>query len=179
SGKSTLMAAISFVVAEKTSNLCVKKSEGPHPWRAGGGGERTFTRLIIGSSSEYQIDNKVVGLSEYSEELERLDCWLFFPRSGYRQIAMVKAEEGTQFNYHRKKNITAERKEEKEEAECYQQLKDEVARAHVQLQPFKLYHTKAELEKLNRELSQRNREDRKKMDHIEEELKEKKKDLDG
>ncbi|KAK1801872.1 hypothetical protein P4O66_022503 [Electrophorus voltai] len=58
-GKSTLMAAISFVVAEKTSNLCVKKSEGPHPWRAG-------------SSSEYQIDNKVVGLSEYSEELERL-----------------------------------------------------------------------------------------------------------
>ncbi|XP_058619278.1 structural maintenance of chromosomes protein 1A isoform X4 [Onychostoma macrolepis] len=100
-----------------------------------------------------------------------------------RKKEMVKAEEDTQFNYHRKKNIAAERKEakqEKEEAERYQRLKDEVVRAHVQLQLFKLYHNEAEIEKLNRELSQRNREiekDRKKMDHVEEELKEKKKEL--
>merc|ERR1719419_47724 len=49
-----------------------------------------------------------------------------------RKKEMVKAEEDTQFNYHRKKNIAAERKEakqEKEEAERYQRLKDEVARA--------------------------------------------------
>lgn len=66
------------------------------------------------------------------------------------------------------------------QAERYQRLKDEVVRAHVQLQLFKLYHNEEEIEKLNRELSQRNREiekDRKKMDHVEEELKEKKKEL--
>ncbi|XP_078480497.1 LOW QUALITY PROTEIN: structural maintenance of chromosomes protein 1A-like [Lampetra planeri] len=100
-----------------------------------------------------------------------------------RKKEMVKAEEDTQFNYHRKKNIAAERKEakqEKEEAERYQRLKDEVARASVQLQLFKLYHNETEIEKLNKELGQRNKEidkDRKRMDHVEEELKDKKKEL--
>ncbi|XP_058619277.1 structural maintenance of chromosomes protein 1A isoform X3 [Onychostoma macrolepis] len=174
--------------------------------------------MLKSSSSEYRINSKVVGLSDYSEELEKLGIlikarnFLVFQgavesiamknpkerttlfeeisRSGElaqeydrRKKEMVKAEEDTQFNYHRKKNIAAERKEakqEKEEAERYQRLKDEVVRAHVQLQLFKLYHNEAEIEKLNRELSQRNREiekDRKKMDHVEEELKEKKKEL--
>uniref|UniRef100_A0A673NLM6 Structural maintenance of chromosomes protein n=1 Tax=Sinocyclocheilus rhinocerous TaxID=307959 RepID=A0A673NLM6_9TELE len=233
--QSNLMDAISFVLAEKTSNLRVKTLKDlihgapvgkPAANRAfvsmvyceDNGDECTFTRVIIGSSSEYRINNKVVGLSEYSEELEKLGIlikarnFLVFQgavesiamknpkerttlfeeisRSGElaqeydrRKKEMVKAEEDTQFNYHRKKNIAAERKEakqEKEEAERYQRLKDEVVRAHVQLQLFKLYHNEAEIEKLNRELSQRNREiekDRKKMDHVEEELKEKKKEL--
>ncbi|KAK2885496.1 hypothetical protein QQF64_021127 [Cirrhinus molitorella] len=235
SGKSNLMDAISFVLAEKTSNLRVKTLKDlihgapvgkPAANRAfvsmvyceDNGEECTFTRVIIGASSEYRINNKVVGLSDYSEELEKLGIlikarnFLVFQgavesiamknpkerttlfeeisRSGElaqeydrRKKEMVKAEEDTQFNYHRKKNIAAERKEakqEKEEAERYQRLKDEVVRAHVQLQLFKLYHNEAEIEKLNRELSQRNREiekDRKKMDHVEEELKEKKKEL--
>ncbi|XP_056095399.1 structural maintenance of chromosomes protein 1A [Rhinichthys klamathensis goyatoka] len=235
SGKSNLMDAISFVLAEKTSNLRVKTLKDlihgapvgkPAANRAfvsmvyceDNGDECTFTRVIIGSSSEYRINNKVVGLSDYSEELEKLGIlikarnFLVFQgavesiamknpkertalfeeisRSGElaqeydrRKKEMVKAEEDTQFNYHRKKNIAAERKEakqEKEEAERYQRLKDEVVRAHVQLQLFKLYHNEEEIEKLNRELSQRNREiekDRKKMDHVEEELKEKKKEL--
>ncbi|XP_059397067.1 structural maintenance of chromosomes protein 1A [Carassius carassius] len=235
SGKSNLMDAISFVLAERTSNLRVKTLKDlihgapvgkPAANRAfvsmvyceENGDECTFTRVIIGSSSEYRINNKVVGLSDYSEELEKLGIlikarnFLVFQgavesiamknpkerttlfeeisRSGElaqeydrRKKEMVKAEEDTQFNYHRKKNIAAERKEakqEKEEAERYQRLKDEVVRAHVQLQLFKLYHNEAEIEKLNRELSQRNREiekDRKKMDHVEEELKEKKKEL--
>ncbi|RXN11753.1 structural maintenance of chromosomes 1A [Labeo rohita] len=235
SGKSNLMDAISFVLAEKTSNLRVKTLKDlihgapvgkPAANRAfvsmvyceDNGDECTFTRVIIGASSEYRINNKVVGLSDYSEELEKLGIlikarnFLVFQgavesiamknpkerttlfeeisRSGElaqeydrRKKEMVKAEEDTQFNYHRKKNIAAERKEakqEKEEAERYQRLKDEVVRAHVQLQLFKLYHNEAEIEKLNRELSQRNREiekDRKKMDHVEEELKEKKKEL--
>ncbi|XP_040178610.1 structural maintenance of chromosomes protein 1A [Rana temporaria] len=96
---------------------------------------------------------------------------------------MVKAEEDTQFNYHRKKNIAAERKEakqEKEEAERYQRLKDEVARAQIQLQLFKLYHNESEIEKLNKELGSKNKEiekDKKHMDKVEEELKDKKKDL--
>ncbi|KAM3872322.1 structural maintenance of chromosomes protein 1A [Diretmus argenteus] len=235
SGKSNLMDAISFVLAEKTSNLRVKTLKDlihgapvgkPAANRAfvsmvyqeDNGEERSFTRVIIGSSSEYRINSKVVNLAEYSEELEKLGIlikarnFLVFQgavesiamknpkertalfeeisRSGElaqeydrRKKEMVKAEEDTQFNYHRKKNIAAERKEakqEKEEAERYQRLKDEVVRAHVQLQLFKLYHNETEIEKLNKELSSRNREidkDRKKMDHVEEELKEKKKEL--
>uniref|UniRef100_A0A6Q2ZKP7 Structural maintenance of chromosomes protein 1A n=1 Tax=Esox lucius TaxID=8010 RepID=A0A6Q2ZKP7_ESOLU len=235
SGKSNLMDAISFVLAEKTSNLRVKTLKDlihgapvgkPAANRAfvsmvyheDSGEERTFTRIIIGSSSEYRINSKVVALAEYSEELEKLGIlikarnFLVFQgavesiamknpkertalfeeisRSGElaqeydrRKKEMVKAEEDTQFNYHRKKNIAAERKEakqEKEEAERYQRLKDEVVKAHVQMQLFKLYHNDAEIEKLNRELAHRNKEidkDRKKMDHVEEELKEKKKEL--
>ncbi|XP_035993436.1 structural maintenance of chromosomes protein 1A [Fundulus heteroclitus] len=235
SGKSNLMDAISFVLAEKTSNLRVKTLKDlihgapvgkPAANRAfvsmvyqeDTGEERSFTRVIIGASSEYRINNKVVGLPEYSEELEKLGIlikarnFLVFQgavesiamknpkertalfeeisRSGElaqeydrRKKEMVKAEEDTQFNYHRKKNIAAERKEakqEKEEAERYQRLKDEVARASVQLQLFKLYHNEVEIEKLNKELGQRNKEiekDRKKMDHVEEELKDKKKEL--
>ncbi|XP_076875071.1 structural maintenance of chromosomes protein 1A [Brachyhypopomus gauderio] len=235
SGKSNLMDAISFVLAEKTSNLRVKTLKDlihgapvgkPAANRAyvsmvyqeEGGEECAFTRIIIGSSSEYRINSKVVGLSEYSEELEKLGIlikarnFLVFQgavesiamknpkertalfeeisRSGElaqeydrRKKEMVKAEEDTQFNYHRKKNIAAERKEakqEKEEAERYQRLKDEVVRANVQLQLFKLYHNEAEIEKLNRLLGQHNREidkDRRRMDRVEEELKEKKKEL--
>lgn len=44
---------------------------------------------------------------------------------------MLKAEEDTQFNYQKKKGIAAERKEakmEKDEAERYQKLKDQVVR---------------------------------------------------
>lgn len=66
------------------------------------------------------------------------------------------------------------------QAERYQRLKDEVVRAHVQLQLFKLYHNESEIEKLNRELTHRNKEidkDRKRMDRVEEELKDKKKEL--
>ncbi|XP_016113959.1 structural maintenance of chromosomes protein 1A [Sinocyclocheilus grahami] len=235
SGKSNLMDAISFVLAEKTSNLRVKTLKDlihgapvgkPAANRAfvsmvyqqDNGQELSFSRIIIGSSSEYRINNKVVGLSEYSEELEKLGILikarnflvfqgavesiamknpkertaLFEEISRSGELAqeydrckkeMVKAEEDTQFNYHRKKNIAAERKEakqEKEEAERYQRLKDEVVRAHVQLQLFKLYHNESEIEKLNRELAHRNKEidkDRKRMDRVEEELKEKKKEL--
>lgn len=66
------------------------------------------------------------------------------------------------------------------QAERYQRLKDEVARASIQLQLFKLYHNETEIEKLNKELGQRNKEidkDRKRMDLVEEELKDKKKEL--
>lgn len=44
---------------------------------------------------------------------------------------MLKAEEDTQFNYHKKKGIAAEKKEaklEKDEAERYQKLKQELVR---------------------------------------------------
>lgn len=44
---------------------------------------------------------------------------------------MLKAEEDTQFNYHKKKGIAAEKKEakmEKDEADRYQKLKDQLVR---------------------------------------------------
>uniref|UniRef100_UPI0035A3D6C0 Structural maintenance of chromosomes protein 1A (SMC1A) n=1 Tax=Homo sapiens TaxID=9606 RepID=UPI0035A3D6C0 len=166
SGKSNLMDAISFVLGEKTSNLRVKTLRDlihgapvgkPAANRAfvsmvyseEGAEDRTFARVIVGGSSEYKINNKVVQLHEYSEELEKLGIlikarnFLVFQgavesiamknpkertalfeeisRSGElaqeydkRKKEMVKAEEDTQFNYHRKKNIAAERKEAKE-----------------------------------------------------------------
>ncbi|XP_075041083.1 structural maintenance of chromosomes protein 1A isoform X2 [Mixophyes fleayi] len=235
SGKSNLMDAISFVLGEKTSNLRVKTLRDlihgapvgkPAANRAfvsmvyeeDQGNEKIFSRHIIGGSSEYRINSKVVQLAEYSDELEKLGIlikarnFLVFQgavesiamknpkertalfeeisRSGElaqeydkRKKEMVKAEEDTQFNYHRKKNIAAERKEakqEKEEAERYQRLKDEVARAQIQLQLFKLYHNESEIEKLNKELSTKNKDidkDKKHMDKVEEQLKEKKKEL--
>ncbi|XP_073731459.1 structural maintenance of chromosomes protein 1A isoform X1 [Misgurnus anguillicaudatus] len=98
------------------------------------------------------INTKVVGLSDYSEELEKLGIpikarnFLVFQgavesiamknpkertalfeeisRSGElaqeydrRKKEMIKAEEDIQFNYHRKKNIAAERKVAKQEKE--------------------------------------------------------------
>jgi len=45
---------------------------------------------------------------------------------------MLKAEEDTQYNYHKKRNIAAEKKEakmEKDEAERYQKLKDQLVSA--------------------------------------------------
>lgn len=48
---------------------------------------------------------------------------------------MNKAEEDTQFNYHKKKGIAAERKEakmEKDEAERYQRLKEQIVRINTQ-----------------------------------------------
>lgn len=66
------------------------------------------------------------------------------------------------------------------QADRYQRLKDEVVRAQVQLQLFKLYHNEAEIEKLNKELGLKNREidkDKKRMDRVEDELKDRKKEL--
>uniref|UniRef100_K7F905 Uncharacterized protein n=1 Tax=Pelodiscus sinensis TaxID=13735 RepID=K7F905_PELSI len=66
------------------------------------------------------------------------------------------------------------------QADRYQRLKDEVVRAQVQLQLFKLYHNEAEIEKLNKELGSKNKEidkDKKRMDRVEDELKDKKKEL--
>ncbi|TKS77573.1 Structural maintenance of chromosomes protein 1A [Collichthys lucidus] len=217
SGKSNLMDAISFVLAEKTSNLRVKTLKDlihgapvgkPAANRAfvsmvyqeDNGEERSFTRVIIGSSSEYRINNKVVSLPEYSEELEKLGIlikarnFLVF-QGAVESIAMKNPKERTalfeeisrsgelaqEYDRRKKEMVKAERTHSSITiAERYQRLKDEVARASVQLQLFKLYHNETEIEKLNKELGQRNKEidkDRKKMDHVEEELKDKKKEL--
>jgi len=59
------------------------------------------------------------------------------------KVEMLAAEEETQHTYQKKKAIGAERKEaklEKEEAEKYQKLQDDMAERQVELQLFRLYH---------------------------------------
>ncbi|OBS83181.1 hypothetical protein A6R68_22837 [Neotoma lepida] len=195
SGKSNLMDAISFVLGEKTSNLRVKTLRDlihgapvgkPAANRAfvsmvyseEGAEDRTFARVIVVESIAMKNPKERTALFEEISRSGELA-----QEYDKRKKEMVKAEEDTQFNYHRKKNIAAERKEakqEKEEADRYQRLKDEVVRAQVQLQLFKLYHNEVEIEKLNKELASKNKEiekDKKRMDKVEDELKEKKKEL--
>merc|ERR1711874_850773 len=73
----------------------------------------------------------------------------------------LKAEEDTQFTYQKKKCIAAERKEakqEKEEAEKYQRLKEELAEKQVEIQLFRLYHNEKEISEFNKELKTKQEE---------------------
>ncbi|XP_067127800.1 structural maintenance of chromosomes protein 1A [Centruroides vittatus] len=234
SGKSNFMDAISFVLGEKTSSLRVKKlSELIHGAPIGApvssrasvtavygdedGTEIHFTRVVIGSSSEYKIDGKSVSQQDYSSKLENLGInvkaknFLVFQgavesiamknpkertalfeeishssdhKDEYEKLRteMIKAEEDTQFTYQKKKGIAAEKKEarlEKEEAEKYQRLKEDLAAKQVQFHLYKLYHNEQDMERLTEELSHKNRELEKvcrRREKIEEEVKDKKKE---
>merc|ERR1712227_1074841 len=69
---------------------------------------------------------------------------------------MMQAEENTQFTYQKKKNISLERKEaklEKEEAEKYKKLQDNLADRQVELQLFKLYHNERQIKENGEEIS--------------------------
>lgn len=95
---------------------------------------------------------------------------------------MLKAEEETQFTYQKKKGIAAERKEaklEKEEAEKYQRLKDDLVDKQVELQLFRLFHNQREIERLEDDFRRKQAEIEKiekKKEKAEEILKEKKKE---
>merc|ERR1712223_1896807 len=61
---------------------------------------------------------------------------------------MKQAEENTQFTYQKKKTLGLERKEaklEKEEAEKYKKLQENLAERQVELQLFKLYHNERKI----------------------------------
>ncbi|BFZ10782.1 hypothetical protein BsWGS_13821 [Bradybaena similaris] len=95
---------------------------------------------------------------------------------------MLKAEEDTQFNLNKKKGIAAERKEarlEKEEAERYQRLTEQLVEKQLELALFKLFHNEREIEEIADELSKKNRimeKENKRREKIEAEIKEKKKE---
>ncbi|KAJ8301830.1 hypothetical protein KUTeg_020817 [Tegillarca granosa] len=95
---------------------------------------------------------------------------------------MSKAEEDTQFNYHKKKGIAAERKEakmEKDEAERYQRLKDQLCEKQLELQLFKLFHNERDIDEFTDELNRKNQmleKENRKRERIEDEIKDKKKD---
>ncbi|XP_074128259.1 structural maintenance of chromosomes protein 1B isoform X2 [Sminthopsis crassicaudata] len=71
-----------------------------------------------------------------------------------------KAEEDVQFNFNKKKNVAAERKHaklEKEEADRYQVLLEELKEKKIQLQLFQLYHNEKKIHFLTGELDDMNR----------------------
>jgi len=95
---------------------------------------------------------------------------------------MLKAEEDTQFNYHKKRGIAAEKKNaklEKDEADRYQRLKEQVGEKQQELQLFKLFYNEQEIDGFNEEIGHKKQSMERevlKRDKIEEEIKEKKKE---
>ncbi|CAN8212728.1 unnamed protein product [Coccothraustes coccothraustes] len=118
SGKSNIMDAVSFVMCEKTSNLRVKSVRelihGAHVGRPVSstasvkivyceedGEEKTFSRVIRGSCSEFFFNDKSVSRSAYISELEKVgilvkarNCLIF--QGTVESIAMKKPKERTQ-----------------------------------------------------------------------------------
>uniref|UniRef100_A0A2K5XCT2 Structural maintenance of chromosomes protein n=1 Tax=Mandrillus leucophaeus TaxID=9568 RepID=A0A2K5XCT2_MANLE len=74
---------------------------------------------------------------------------------------LQKAEEDAQFNFNKKKNVAAERRHaklEKEEAERYQSLLEELKMNKIQLQLFQLYHNEKKIDFLNTKLEHMKRD---------------------
>ncbi|XP_075269750.1 structural maintenance of chromosomes protein 1B [Opisthocomus hoazin] len=118
SGKSNIMDAVSFAMCEKTSNLRVKSVRelihGAHVGKPVSstasvkmvyceedGEEKTFSRVIRGSCTEFFINDKSVSRSTYISELEKIDilvkarnCLIF--QGTVESIAMKKPKERTQ-----------------------------------------------------------------------------------
>ncbi|XP_066040434.1 structural maintenance of chromosomes protein 1B isoform X1 [Chamaea fasciata] len=118
SGKSNIMDAVSFVMCEKTSNLRVKNIQelihGAHVGKPVSstasvkivyceedGEEKTFSRVIRGTCSEFLFNDKSVSRSAYVAELEKVgilvkarNCLIF--QGTVESIAMKKPKERTQ-----------------------------------------------------------------------------------
>ncbi|RWR99677.1 structural maintenance of chromosomes protein 1A-like protein 2, partial [Dinothrombium tinctorium] len=211
SGKSNFMDAISFVLGEKTSNLRVKKlSELIHGASIGHpvsntasvtlvyedsdtGRQTRFCRYVVGSSSDYKIDNNPVSKQDYANKLETLginvkpkNFLVYQGANDYkedyvnRKVRMDRSEEELHHMYVKKKGIAAERKEavgEINEAKKYQQLKEDLNKLQVELQFFKLYHIQKDIDDLQKDLGKKREELNKhvkKKEAVEEEIKNKK-----
>ncbi|KAF4795036.1 Structural maintenance of chromosomes protein 1B [Turdus rufiventris] len=118
SGKSNIMDAVSFAMCEKIANLRVKSVRelihGAHVGKPVSstasvklvyceedGEEKTFSRVIRGSCSEYLFNDKSVSRSAYISELEKVgilvkarNCLVF--QGTVESIAMKKPKERTQ-----------------------------------------------------------------------------------
>ena len=71
---------------------------------------------------------------------------------------MLKADEDTQFTLQKKKGIVAERKEarmEKEEAEKYQKLREDLAEQQVVLYLFKLFHCEQDIKTAREDIAKK------------------------
>ncbi|XP_074926548.1 structural maintenance of chromosomes protein 1B isoform X1 [Chelonoidis abingdonii] len=143
SGKSNIMDALSFVMGESTANLRVKSVRelihGAHigkPFSSTAsvkivyceenGEEKTFSRIIRGSCSEFLFNDKAVSRSVYTAELEKIGI-------------IVKARNCMVF-----------------QAERYQMLLEELKENRIQLKLFRLYHNEKKIDFLNNKLDEKN-----------------------
>lgn len=113
---------------------------------------------------------EISGSGALKEEYDRL------------KAEMLQAEEDTQFTMQKKKGIVAERKEarmEKEEAEKYQKLREDLAEQQVMLYLFKLYHCEQDIKTAKEEITRKQGElakTERRKEKLDDVLKEKKKD---
>uniref|UniRef100_A0A8D0HNM1 Structural maintenance of chromosomes 1B n=1 Tax=Sphenodon punctatus TaxID=8508 RepID=A0A8D0HNM1_SPHPU len=87
------------------------------------------------------------------------NSWELAGEYDQKKKKMQQAEEDAQFNYNKKKNAAAERKHaksEKEEAEHYQTLLEELKESRAHLQLFQLYHNEKKIAQLNDSLDKKN-----------------------
>ncbi|XP_069619415.1 structural maintenance of chromosomes protein 1B isoform X2 [Ranitomeya imitator] len=95
---------------------------------------------------------------------------------------MLQAEEDAQFSYNKKKNAAVERKQaklEKEEADLYKDLQQQVRVGKAKLQLFQLFYNENKLDSLSRTLEEKQVEtniQKEKVTHCEKELKTAKRD---
>ena len=92
---------------------------------------------------------EISGSGALKEEYDRL------------KAEMLQAEEDTQFTMQKKKGIVAERKEarmEKEEAEKYQKLREDLAEQQVMLYLFKLYHCEQDIKTAKEDITKKQAE---------------------
>merc|ERR1719361_2721679 len=159
------MDAISFVMGEKTTMLRVKR----------------LTDLIHGASVGRPISNRacvtaIFEVESYQGAVESIAMKnpkertaLFEEISGSGALKenhdrfkteMLAAEEETQHTYQKKKAIGAERKEakmEKEEAEKYKKLQDDLSERQVELQLFRLFHNEKAIGDMKHQIDQENK----------------------
>uniref|UniRef100_H2YW16 SMC hinge domain-containing protein n=1 Tax=Ciona savignyi TaxID=51511 RepID=H2YW16_CIOSA len=115
-----------------------------------------------------QLFEEISGSGEFKEDYEKA------------KSEMTKAEQETQYSFHRKKGIAAERKEakqEKDEADKYRKLRDDFSNLRLQLMLFKLFYSEREIEAITDETEGKNKDIRhhlRKREKYEEEIKKKK-----
>ncbi|KAH9644947.1 hypothetical protein HF086_010155 [Spodoptera exigua] len=197
SGKSNFMDAVSFVMGEKTSLLRVKRlSDLIHG--ASINKPSVSTSQYLGELEKLGINVKAKNFLVFQGAVESIAMKnpkertaLFEEISGSGVLKeqyehcrgeVNRADEEAQFSYQKKKGVAAERKEakfEKEEAEKYTRLKEELQEQKIELQLYHLYHNEKEIQSMEEDLQHKQSEltkVEKKRQKLEEALKEKKKE---
>uniref|UniRef100_A0A663M8N4 Structural maintenance of chromosomes protein n=1 Tax=Athene cunicularia TaxID=194338 RepID=A0A663M8N4_ATHCN len=203
-GKSNIMDAVSFVICEKISNLRVKSvRELIHGAHVGkpvsstasvkmvyceeNGEEKTFSRVIRGSCSEFLFNDNSVSRSTYISELEKIgilvkarNCLIF--QGTVESIAVKKPKERTQLfeqisnsweyaeDYEQKKKKMQQAEEDAqfhynkkksiaaERKQAKIEKEEDLDEERIQLQLFRLYHNEKTIDSLKTSLDEKNME---------------------
>ena len=144
---------------------------------------------VIVKSKNFLVFQGTVESIAMKNAKERTQMFEEISRSGelkeeydHAKAEMLKAEEDTQFTYHKKKGIAAERKEakmEKDEADRFQKLQEQMDEKQLELQLFKLFYNERDIDELADEVNRKNtllEKETRRRDKIDDEIKEKKKE---